>query len=184
MTTALELVKSFGRRKPNQEEVAELHRLREQEVEALSKKDVITVEDIQALEWGVKFEVANKFFDKCEPSAQHALLHDQHHGVRAAAQLFKPAEKPVPPAPAPAPESVAHMTVAEAARTIMNGKQRMATLHGVKTVAGIEDLIASTHPRDVLQRAESFIVGFEGDDMQEGVDQLLADLRAALKPIR
>ena len=177
MTTALELVKSFGRRKPNQEEVAELHRLREQEIEALSRKDMITVEDIQAMEWGVKFEVANKFFDRCDDTAKHALLHDQHHAVRAAAQLFKPAEKPVLPA-APTPAPAAQATVAEVALAIMNGKQHITTLYGVKTVAGIEDLIASTHPRDVLQRAESFIVAFEG------IDQLLADLRAALKPTR
>jgi len=184
MPTALEYAASFGRRKPNQDEVAELHRLREQDLAALASKDVITIEDIQALEWGVKFQVANQFFDKCDAAVQHALLHDQHHGVRSAAALFKPSEKPRPPTPAAASKPVAQATVAEVASAIMNGKKRMTTLHGVKTAAGIEDMIASTHPTSVLERAEAFITGFEGDDMQEGVDELLADLRAAIKPIR
>lgn len=183
MPTALEYAASFGRRKPSQKEVKELHRLRELDLNALAKKDVITVEDIQALEWGVKFEVANKFFDRCDAAAKHALLHDQHHAVRAAAQLFKPSEKHVPPV-VPTPAPAAQVTVAEVALAIMNGKQRIATLYGMKTVDGIQDMIASTHPVSVLSRAESFIAGFEGDEIQEGVDQLLADLRAALNPIR
>lgn len=33
---------------------------------------------------------------------------------------------------------------------------------------------------DELQKAESFISGFEGDDMQEGIDSLLASIRAAI----
>jgi hypothetical protein len=155
MPTALEFAASFGRRKPNPQEVEKLHRLREQDLAALATKDVITVEDIQALEWGVKFEVANKFFDRCDDTAKHALLHDQHHAVRAAAQLFKPAEKRVPPA-APTPAPIAQATAAEMALV----------------------------PVSLLVRAESFIAGFEGDEMQEGVDQLLEDLRASLKPIR
>jgi hypothetical protein len=181
MSTALEYAASFGRRK------AELHRLREQDLAALASKDVITVEDIQALEWGVKFNVANQFFDKCDAAAQHALLHDQHHGVRSAAALFNPAARPTPPPPPPQPAAskpAANASVAEVAAAIMNGKKRMATLHGLKSAAGIEEMIASTHPTSLLERAEAFIAGFEGDDLQEGVDQLLVDLRAVLKPIR
>lgn len=184
MTTALEYAASFGRRKPNQGEVAELHRLREQDLAAVASKDVITIEDIQALEWGVKFQVANQFFDKCDAAAQHALLHDQHHGVRSAAALFKPSANPTPLRPAAASMPVAQATVAEVTSSIMNGKKRMSTLHGVKTAAGIEDMIASTHPTSVLERAEAFIAGFEGDEMQEGVNDLLTALRAAIKSIR
>lgn len=33
---------------------------------------------------------------------------------------------------------------------------------------------------DILARAESFIAGFEDDETQEGIDDLLADLRAAI----
>lgn len=183
MTTALEFAASFGRRKPNQDEVAELYRLREQDTAAVAQKDVITIEDIQALEWGSKFEIANRFFNKCDAAAQHALLHDPHHGVRAAAIMFKPAETPVPSlAPAPATSNpVATETAAEVAAAIMNGKKRISTLRGYKTAAGIEEMIVSTYPASLVQRAESFIAGFEGDEMQEGIDQLLTDLRAALK---
>ena len=184
MPTALEYAASFGRRKPNQDEVAELHRLREQDLATLATKDVITIEDIHTLEWGVRFEVANKFFDKCDAAAQHALLHDQHHGVRSAATLFKPAGKHTPTTTQATPKRVAQATVSEIAAVIMNGRQSMATLRGQKTAAGIEEMINSTHPTSLLERAEAFIAGFEGDDLQEGVNELLADLRAALKPIR
>lgn len=183
MPTALEYAASFGRRKPNPDEVEQLHRLREQDLQMLLTKTVITIQDLQGLEWGVKFSVANELFDKCEASAQYALLHDQHHGVRAAALLFKPKEKADRPV-AQAPTVAAQETTAEVALVIMNGKKRMATLRGLKTAAGIEEMIASTHPISLLARAESFVAGFEGDELQEGVGQLLADLRAALKPIR
>lgn len=33
---------------------------------------------------------------------------------------------------------------------------------------------------EALRRAEAFISGFEGDDSQDGVDQLLAELRALI----
>ena len=36
--------------------------------------------------------------------------------------------------------------------------------------------------RDLLERCESFIAGFEGDELQEGVDDLLGDIRAAIYP--
>lgn len=182
--TAKELKESFGRRKPNEEETRELYRLRELEVEALARKSVITVADIQTLEWGGRFAIANEHLDKCDDQARHALLHDQHHGVRAAASLFKPTEKPAPqPAPAPAVPAE-QASVADVALALMNDKQRIATRYGLKTQAGVEEMILSTHPTALLERAEAFIAGFEDDDMQEGVNELLADLRAVRKPIR
>lgn len=33
--------------------------------------------------------------------------------------------------------------------------------------------------RKALEKAERFIVGFEGDELQEGIGELLAELRAA-----
>lgn len=182
MPTSREYAASFGRRKPNQDEVRELHRLREQEVQTLSKKDVITVEDIQALEWGGRFAIANKHFDKCDDAAKHALLHDEHHGVRSAATLFEPPSMLAEPAPVAASKPAVPATASEVAAVIMNGRKRVTTLHGVKTAAGIEEMIVSTYPVSLLERAESFIAGFEGDELQEGVDQLLADLRAVIKP--
>lgn len=171
--TAKELQASFGRRKPNREETEELYRLRDLEVEALAKKSIITVDDIQALEWGGRFKIANEHLDKCDEQARHALVHDQHHGVRSAAVLFKPAAKPVPPA-----------IVADVALALMNGKKRMSTSFGLKTQDGVEDMIRSTHPIGTLERAEAFIARFEGDELQEGVGDLLAELRAAINPIR
>lgn len=180
--TAKELAASFGRRKPNPEEAREVYRLRELEVGALSKQSVITVADIQTLEWGGRFAIANEHLDKCDEQARHALLHDQHHGVRSAASLFKPSEKPTSQ-PGPTVQTVP-ASVADVALALMNDKQRIATRYGLKTQAGVEDMIASTHPIGLLKRVESFIAGFEGDELQEGVNELLAELRVALKPSR
>ena len=180
--TAKELQASFGRRKPNREETEELYRLRDLEVEALAKKSVITVADIQTLEWGGRFKVANEHLDKCDEQARHALMHDQHHGVRSAAMLFKPSEKPAPPPTPPTPR--APESVADVALALMNGKHSIETSFGIKTQAGVEAMIFSTHPVSTLQRAEAFIAGFEGDDLQEGVAELLANVRAAMKPIQ
>ena len=187
MPTALEYAVSFGRRKPGHTEVMELQRLREQDFAALVPKDVITLEDIQALEWGVKFEVANKLFDQCDAAAQHALLHDAHHGVRSAAALFKPSanplrlnppQRPTPSAPAPT------VTIAAVTAIIMNGKEHMATLHGPKTAADIEEMIAATHPDLLLARVEDFIAGVKSEETKEIGDQLLRDLRSVRNMLR
>lgn len=58
---------------------------------------------------------------------------------------------------------------------------------GVVTVVDLEEVrgprIASPSPLllQALDRAERFIAGFEGDELQEGVDRLLADIRTALQ---
>lgn len=57
---------------------------------------------------------------------------------------------------------------------------------GVVTVVDLEadgPSIARASPAflQTLDRAERFISGFEGDDRQEGVGELLADIRAALQ---
>lgn len=41
--------------------------------------------------------------------------------------------------------------------------------------------VPSCAPIEALRRAEAFITGFEGDDAQEGVDQLLKELRDAIE---
>lgn len=68
-------------------QVIRLYELRDAEVNALAEKDVITVSDIHALERGGRFRVAAEMFEKCDEQATLALLHDEHHGVRAAASI-------------------------------------------------------------------------------------------------
>lgn len=56
---------------------------------------------------------------------------------------------------------------------------------GVATVGGNDARIgnlwaASPEMLVVLRSAESFISGFEGDEMQEGVDEMLAGIRGAI----
>lgn len=58
---------------------------------------------------------------------------------------------------------------------------------GIVTVVDLETANGPTAQepapslQEVLLAAESFISGFEGDELQEGVDQLLADIRNALR---
>lgn len=170
MKTAKDLQASFGRRKPNPQEVALLHKLRHQDIEHILQNDVITINGILGLDWGGRFAIANRHFDKCNDDAKHALLHDQHHAVRAAASLFKP------------PVKLAR--VGAVALAIMDGKPNIGTLNGVKSLEGIEEMIISTHPFAVLEAAEKFISGFEDDNTQFGVGELLAQLRACINPIR
>lgn len=43
----------------------------------------------------------------------------------------------------------------------------------------------AVHPTlDVLRRADAFLSGFEGDSLQEGIDALLVDVRAAVTRIK
>jgi hypothetical protein len=49
-----------------------------------------------------------------------------------------------------------------------------------RTLRPIAPAIASTQLLDHLLLAEAFIRGFEGDDTQEGIDVLLAGIRAAI----
>lgn len=58
---------------------------------------------------------------------------------------------------------------------------------GVVTIVDLDEANGPKAPghapslQEVLAAAESFISGFEGDELQEGVDQLLADIRAAMR---
>lgn len=165
---------SLGGRKPNLMEIEQLAQLRQYDVEALLKNNAISLEQIHGLDWGGKFEVANKYLDICDDAAKHALLHDPHHAVRAAASLFKPKVKNL---------AGTYAAVAELARTLANGQRSIQTLAGEKSLAQIEEMILSTHPLAVLVEAEIFISSFEDDNGQEGSDTLLAILPAAIKAI-
>ena len=46
----------------------------------------------------------------------------------------------------------------------------------VKVLCSVRDIA-----RNALVQAENFIVGFEDDELQEGIDDLLADIRNALQ---
>lgn len=184
MTSAKEFQESFGKRKPSAEQVAELHRLREQDVRAIAAKPVITVADIQTLEWGGRFAIANKYLDKCDEQAREALLRDAHHGVRSAAVLFKPRAQAARTQPELRGGSAVPASVTEIAQAILNGRSNLETQYGAKSASDIEQMILSTHPKAALEGAEAFIGGFEGDELQEGVDDLLRQLRAAIAPLR
>ena len=67
--------------------VHQLYQLREDEVAALSKQEVITVAQLSGLDRGARTAVASLLFTKCDESARDALLHDEHHIVRSAAVL-------------------------------------------------------------------------------------------------
>jgi predicted SnoaL-like aldol condensation-catalyzing enzyme len=52
--------------------------------------------------------------------------------------------------------------------------------HVIEVVEGV-NIWASLELLAALKKAESFISGFEGDEMQEGIDEMLAEIRAAIK---
>lgn len=52
--------------------------------------------------------------------------------------------------------------------------------------ADLRRLVAAEEGREIralLVRVEAFLVGFEGDEAQEGIDELLADVRAEITKI-
>lgn len=53
-------------------------------------------------------------------------------------------------------------------------EQAAATIERKQALANLRTVTA-------LRRAESFISGFEGDELQEGIDDLLSEIRAAIK---
>lgn len=67
--------------------VKKMYEVREAEVLELSKKNVISVVDIQKLERHGKCQVASELFSKCDPQARDALLSDEHGHVRSCAEI-------------------------------------------------------------------------------------------------
>ncbi|MET3139853.1 hypothetical protein AAKU61_004235 [Undibacterium sp. GrIS 1.2] len=66
------------------------------------------------------------------------------------------------------------------ATAIMNGNQIIDTEHGKKRLSGLTAMIQSVVPVQLLQRVESFLAGFEDDETQEGVHEMLKDIRDVL----
>lgn len=86
---------SLSGRYPSPPEAKLLYRLRDKDVTELQRKKVITQADVETLEWGGRFRVANESFDKCEQDAQEILRNDPDHRVRAAVVTFKPWPAPI-----------------------------------------------------------------------------------------
>ncbi|WP_199028440.1 KH domain-containing protein [Ralstonia sp. ASV6] len=61
--------------------------LRDNEVNHLAGQDTIEAADLQTLDRGARFKVAEALFARCSEEAQHALLNDAHHSVRSAAAI-------------------------------------------------------------------------------------------------
>lgn len=61
-------------------------------------------------------------------------------------------------------------------------KDSVAPRHAEWTLREVEALLyGRPDPKvDLIRRMESFIAGFEDDEAQDGVDELLADARAAI----
>ena len=53
-----------------------------------------------------------------------------------------------------------------------------AAAWSVKNAEGLREMILCVVPFELLRRAEAFIFGFEDDELQEGIPELLAALRA------
>lgn len=57
----------------------------------------------------------------------------------------------------------------------------VVTVVDLQTANGLKAPDSAPSLQEVLAAAESFISGFEGDALQEGIDELLADIRAAMR---
>ena len=176
MTNAKTFQASLGRRKPTPQEIEKLRLLRQQDVEAILRSEVISADQINSLDWGGKFEIAKEHFDKCDDAAKHALLHDQSHPVRAAASVFRPRAKPFPY------PRLGRSSAGDIAHSLMNGKEKIPTTHGDKTVDEIESMIQSTYPMAALLQAEKFVSAFERDSTKSNAGDLLAILRSLIPP--
>lgn len=176
MTNAKTFQASLGRRKPTPQEIEKLRLLRQQDVEALLRSEVISADQINSLDWGGKFEIAKEHFDKCDEAAKHALLHDQSHPVRAAASVFRPRAQAFPYS------QLGRASVIDIARSLMNGKEMIPTTHGNKTVDEIASMIQSTYPLAALLQAEKFVSAFERDSTKSDAADLLATLRSLIPP--
>ena len=90
-------------------------------------------------------------------------------------------------------DAASPLDAARKAHEIVRRRGTSANVYNVEAPDGVVtvvDLEAANGPKapdpapslqEVLAAAESFISGFEGDEVQEGVDQLLADIRAAMR---
>lgn len=67
--------------------VEQLYAIRRTEVETLAARASIEMTDLAHLDRGARFMVADTLFASCRPDARHALLNDEHHSVRSAADI-------------------------------------------------------------------------------------------------
>lgn len=176
MTSAKTFQASLGRRKPTPQEIEKLRQLRQQDVDAILRSTVISADQIDSVDWGGKFEIAKEHFDKCDEAAKYALLHDQSHPVRAAASLFRPRAKPL------RDSQECSSSVTDIARSLMNGKEKIPTTQGDKTVDEIESMIRSAYPIAALLQAEKFVSTFERDSTKRDAADLLVMLRSLIPP--
>ena len=89
-------------------------------------------------------------------------------------------------------DATSPMDAARKAHELLRRPGTSANVYNVEAADGVVTVVdlegeglgiptASPALLHTLDRAERFISGFEGDDHQEGVDQLLTDIRAALR---
>lgn len=184
MTTAKKFLERFSRRdiKMSPKDERKLHRLRDQDIAAIQKLPTITVSDIQELEWGGRFRVAVDFLTKCDDDARHALLHDAHHGVRSAAAMTMTALAKATDTPPGISRPLTPASIL--AMSLMNGRSRIVTTDGEKSVVEIEAMILTTHPRFAIEKAERTISRFLNGTLPADAEETLSLLRDAIKTIQ
>ena len=83
--------------------VEQLYQIRAAEVRRLGLNGTVQVSDLHDLDWGARAQLADRHFERCDPEARDALLHDEHHFVRSSAVI---ALQSIRQQPAAQPEKV------------------------------------------------------------------------------
>ncbi len=70
------------------------------------------------------------------------------------------------------------------AKAIMAGKTSIQTTWGNKSLEGLTSMIKQAQDVTLLERVEAFLSGFEDDNDQPDVTQLLEDLRTSISDFK
>lgn len=76
-----------------------------------------------------------------------------------------------------------HDRASDLAKTLLSDKKTIDTPMGKKSEQGLTNMILASFPVELLERIESFLTGFNDDTAQEGITELLSDVRRTINEI-
>ena len=76
------------------------------------------------------------------------------------------------------------ISITKTAAALLAGESTLQTSFGTKSLNGVKSMIKGTYPLPLLENIESFLSGFEDDESQEGVKEMLDELRELIETIK
>lgn len=76
------------------------------------------------------------------------------------------------------------ISINKTAAALLAGNSTLQTNFGAKSLNGVKSMIKGTYPLPLLENIESFLSGFENDESQEGVKEMLDELRELIETIK